>query len=307
MQRFYSHGKLLLTGEYVVLDGAKALALPTKFGQLLTVEVINEPKIKWHSLDNQDAVWFEDEFVLENEQTIRSQMSLYEGSVSRRLIELLQAAQDLNPNFLSTKTGYKVTSKLEFPSNWGLGSSSTLINNIAQWAKVDAFALSNATFGGSGYDIACAQQDTPIVYEQHHTTPKIQPIIFNKAFKNDLFFIHLNQKQNSREAIKTYQENKKNSQATILKINAITQQILECDSLKEFELLIDAHETLIGTITNQTPVKQRLFNDYQHAVKSLGGWGGDFILATGLKKEVHAYFKSKGYHTIVAFRDIILE
>ena len=33
-QTFYSNGKLLITGEYVVLDGAKALALPTKFGQI---------------------------------------------------------------------------------------------------------------------------------------------------------------------------------------------------------------------------------------------------------------------------------
>ena len=32
---FYSNGKLLITGEYVVLDGAKALALPTKYGQNL--------------------------------------------------------------------------------------------------------------------------------------------------------------------------------------------------------------------------------------------------------------------------------
>ena len=37
-QTFYSNGKLLITGEYLVLDGAKAFALPTKFGQKLTIE-----------------------------------------------------------------------------------------------------------------------------------------------------------------------------------------------------------------------------------------------------------------------------
>jgi mevalonate kinase len=31
---FYSNGKLLLTGEYLVLDGAKSLALPTKFDKI---------------------------------------------------------------------------------------------------------------------------------------------------------------------------------------------------------------------------------------------------------------------------------
>ena len=30
---FYSHGKLLLTAEYAVLEGVKALAIPTKRGQ----------------------------------------------------------------------------------------------------------------------------------------------------------------------------------------------------------------------------------------------------------------------------------
>ena len=37
---FYSNGKLLITGEYLVLDGARSLAIPTKFGQFLIVEEI---------------------------------------------------------------------------------------------------------------------------------------------------------------------------------------------------------------------------------------------------------------------------
>jgi len=39
MASFYSNGKLLITGEYLVLDGAKALALPTKYGQGQIVKV----------------------------------------------------------------------------------------------------------------------------------------------------------------------------------------------------------------------------------------------------------------------------
>ena len=39
---FFSPGKLLLTSEYVVLDGALALALPTKLGQDFFSEEINE-------------------------------------------------------------------------------------------------------------------------------------------------------------------------------------------------------------------------------------------------------------------------
>ena len=59
-QTFYSNGKLLITGEYVVLDGAKALALPTKFGQSLVVKSGINNQIKLTSFDSEKSIWFED-------------------------------------------------------------------------------------------------------------------------------------------------------------------------------------------------------------------------------------------------------
>ena len=47
---FRSHGKLLLTGEYVVLDGALSLAIPTVFGQDLKVENNTFGELHWISL-----------------------------------------------------------------------------------------------------------------------------------------------------------------------------------------------------------------------------------------------------------------
>ena len=35
--KFYSNGKLLMTGEYFVLNGALSLALPTVYGQYLEI------------------------------------------------------------------------------------------------------------------------------------------------------------------------------------------------------------------------------------------------------------------------------
>jgi hypothetical protein len=58
-QTFYSNGKLLITAEYVVLDGAIALALPTKFGQNLTVEPAHDKGIQWTSYDADGSCWFE--------------------------------------------------------------------------------------------------------------------------------------------------------------------------------------------------------------------------------------------------------
>ena len=62
MNRFYSNGKLLVTGEYLVLDGALSLAVPTQFGQTLKAEPIDEKKIIWESIDDKGNVWFKDEF-----------------------------------------------------------------------------------------------------------------------------------------------------------------------------------------------------------------------------------------------------
>lgn len=303
MQTFYSNGKLLITGEYVVLDGAKALAVPTKYGQSLLVETLDTPEIIWKSIDNNNVTWFETTFQI-NE--LSKGVFNSENLISKRLFQILNTAKALNPKFLNDKKGYSVTSKLDFPRNWGLGSSSTLLNNIAQWAKVDPFRLSNATFGGSGYDIACASNDTPIIYCLKERKPSITAFIFNPSFANQLHFVHLNQKQNSREAIKTYQDNKKHIPETITRIDRITEELSNCDTLNEFENLIHLHETLIGKITNQTPVQNRLFNDYKNAIKSLGGWGGDFVLATGDTDYVTTYFKYKGYHTIIPYTTMVL-
>ncbi|MFH4967659.1 GYDIA family GHMP kinase [Gaetbulibacter sp. M240] len=301
MKVFSSHGKLLLTGEYVVLDGALALALPTKYGQTLHAELSSNSKIVWKSYDNEGNIWYEDTFELKQlEKSIIS-----DNPNSKRLIEIINAARELNPNFLKDFQGFKVSTYLEFPRNWGLGSSSTLINNIAQWAEVDAYILLDKTFGGSGYDIACAQHKTPILYELDGPTRKVQPVNFNPDFKPQLYFVHLNKKQNSRDGIKHYQTHKKNLAHLITKINAITKDLLACTTLSDFGKGIRAHETLISEITQQTPVKDLYFQDFNGAIKSLGAWGGDFILVTS-ETDPSAYFKERGYDTILNYTEMIL-
>ncbi len=310
--RSYSHGKLLLTGEYVVLDGALALALPTKFGQSLNVNPIEESKIIWKSYDENGKVWFEDSLTIEE---IASVSSNPRNDVSKRLLQILKVAQQLNPQFLSDNKGFEVTNELEFPNFWGLGTSSTLINNIANWAKVDAYKLLELTFGGSGYDIACAQNSSAITYQlnnnemlrqaQHDSKKRfINEVNFNPKFSDNLFFIHLNKKQDSRKGIAKYEANKSDTQTSIYEINSLTNQIINCNSLNEFESLITAHETIISKLIKLKPIKEDLFPDYKGAIKSLGAWGGDFILVTGTPSDM-SYFKNKNYNTILNYKDMV--
>lgn len=169
MNKFYSNGKLLITGEYLVLDGAKSFALPTKFGQDLIITPIKEPSLIWESFDEQQNEWFEAEFRLSDLRIVTETFdSIDEDSketIAVTLQKILLEAKRLNPSFLSLDNGFYIKTNLTFPRNWGLGTSSTLINNVANWAKVDAFELLNTSFGGSGYDIACAQYNMPIVFQ----------------------------------------------------------------------------------------------------------------------------------------------
>jgi mevalonate kinase len=64
-QEFYSHGKLLLTAEYLVLDGANALAFPTKYGQSLIFDNGKKNTIAWKSYDHNGKLWLDFCFTIE--------------------------------------------------------------------------------------------------------------------------------------------------------------------------------------------------------------------------------------------------
>ncbi len=307
MKQYYSNGKLLLTAEYVVLDGAKALALPTKFGQDLKIEKTETLKLLWSSFDINKNSWFTTEFDIQNLNIITPDKDIH---VSKTLQKILKEALKLVPkdsrsSFLSVEKGLQVTTNLSFPQNWGLGTSSTLINNIAKWAKIDAFELLKNSFGGSGYDIACAENNTPILFQLNNKNAIIEPIDFNPSFKDRLFFVHLNKKQNSREGIKKYRNFKGNISAIADEITILTNAFLKANNISFFEKVIIEHENIIASVIHEKPVQKALFSDYFGQTKSLGAWGGDFILATGNEKTL-AYFKNKGFHTVIPYADMIL-
>ena len=303
MKTYYSSGKLLLTGEYAVLDGALCLALPTRYGQKLQVTPITEPIIQWTSRDSDQSIWFEDSISLDQLEDT-SEKSLSGMSTSGILIQVLGIARKLNPNFLSGESGYEVVTQLEFPRKWGLGTSSTLINNIAQWAEVNPYVLLDQTFGGSGYDIACAQSSSPLLYQRIAGKPSTESVDFNPSFTPSLFFVYLNRKQDSREAIKNYRDQIEGSTQLVEQISSLTETIVRSSQLAEFESLITRHESLISEALKTPTVKESLFPDYPHAIKSLGAWGGDFVLVVGEEAD-RDYFLQKGYSTIIPYAEMI--
>lgn len=303
---FYSRGKLLLTGEYVVLDGAKALALPTKKGQSLSITPNKLGVINWTSIDCNGEVWYKTK--LETNLLFSKKPPEGDSNLDKTLFKILWEALQLNPNFIKHNLGYQIETTLEFERLWGLGTSSTLINNIAKWANINPFELLNKSFGGSGYDIAAANASSPIFYQRN--TDINNPTIeiankFDPPFKDKLFFIYLKKKKDSKEAIQNYKlTNKKDLTKTIEQINTITSKISITNNFKEFEKLLKKHEELISSILLCKTIQEKLFKNYKGSIKSLGGWGGDFVLVTGNYVDMK-YFSDKGYDTILPYADII--
>ena len=295
---FYGRGKLLLTSEYAVLSGARALALPCQKGQKLTFEPLDSNELLWESFDINNNSWFKAKFQLPSCFIVTSSNT----SISKRLCSILRRAQVLNPCFLKSQGG-QVKTFLEFERLWGLGSSSTLVSNIAQWANVNAYDLLEHSFGGSGYDLACAVSKNPICYTRNKLHPLIEKVSFNPAFRKNLYFIFLNQKQSSHNAIKGIKPSTF-SKESLKELNIITNDILKCKTQESFNILIEKHEGIIARILQKKTIKQLLFSDFEGAIKSLGAWGGDFIIASG-GLDSPRYFNQKGFKTVITFEEMI--
>lgn len=302
MQKFSSNGKLLLSGEYLILDGGTGLSLPTKPGQDLIVKPDPEKEgtLTWKSYDHLGNKWFEATLNLADLKVIHSQGK---EEVAKALRNILSTAKKANPEFLRSDESLQVETHLQFPQNWGLGSSSTLINNIGQWSKTNAFDLLFKSFGGSGYDIASAKYDQPILYQLDNGVPNVKPVDFDPDFKESLYFVHLNKKQISSDSIRSYRELKVEKKL-IDQVSNITKHLLESHSLTDFNTLLQEHESLLSSLLKVPTVQKRLFSDFEGQTKSLGAWGGDFILATG-DDSTKSYFQKKGFDTVIPYSTMI--
>lgn len=308
---FYSNGKLLLTGEYLVLDGALSLAIPTFYGQTLSIQRTDTSQIVWKSFNDVGEIWFQAKIALSAIKDQTNAIDYFSWSSEeyrtehKILYHILLEAYKMNPEFLNVSEGFSIETKLDFPKNWGLGSSSTLLNNIASWAKVDAHELLRKTLGGSGYDVACAQNDMPILYRLLNGIPEVRAVTFNPPFSDQLFFVHLNKKQNSGQGIEYYRKLNTVTDQLIERVSGITRKIVDCVDFSHFNDLLMDHESILSHMLQIPRIQATTFSDFPGAIKSLGAWGGDFIMATG-DTNTPDYFKRKGYKTVIPFSKMIL-
>ena len=303
MKSLFANGKVLLTGEYAVLDGAKALGLPTKHGQYFHIEKTNSNEIAWNSYDVENQIWFSARYRASDFQVISS------SDIDKaNFVKSLFLASAIQKTPIQYDNGLKLTCTLTFPRNWGLGTSSTLISNFAKWLGLDPFQLLQDTMGGSGYDIGCADSKQPILYRLVDGVANVNSTPFKPSFQNNLFFIYLNQKQNSRNGIASYRQINSGKEKFVSEISQITMDILKTDGQEGFNRLIDLHEDITSNYLQMEKVKDQRFSQFKGSIKSLGAWGGDFCLASSHEgvEYITKYFTGKGYKTVIPYEDLVL-
>lgn len=257
--------------------------------------------VYWKSHDADGQLWLEADIAVED---IIANKGQQHPEATQMLIKVLHEAHKANPEILANG-GFDVITRLTFPRLWGLGTSSTFIALVAEWFGIDAYALLANTFGGSGYDIACAQHDNAVLYKIQDGKPVVETFDFNPPFKHNLYFVYLNKKQNSRKAIAAYRERDFNRPRLVAQINRLIEALVTAPDLNSFASALEKQEALVGGVLGIAPVQETLFPDFKGVVKSLGAWGGDFVLAAAEENPTE-YFKAKGYDVVVPYAEMIL-
>ena len=299
---FYAPGKIMLTGEYAVLKGAESLAFPVCYGQQMMVTPRADELIVWEAFDKEKN-WFWAKYSAPTLHLIDTD----DSEKARFLTHALQAASSIAVNRFLDK-GWTITTRTNFPVDWGLGTSSTFLVNLAKWVDCDPFTLASMVTKGSGYDIACSLSQGPILFHRKGEKPVYRQVDYQKSFLQNLYLVYSGKKKATAGEVDSFTVEDANNKPIIHRISQITRQLLESDILHDFIHLINEHEQLIGELIHQPPIQKSLFPDFDGAVKSLGAWGGDFLLiATEQPADyVRSYFNQKHLDTILSFTETVL-
>ncbi|MCB2208339.1 MAG: GHMP kinase [Bacteroidetes bacterium] len=300
---WFANGKLLITGEYLVLEGAKALAVPLKPGQHFTINQTERGILNW-TATSPEGTWFKAKLKLPSLEVIETTSQVR----AERLVLLLRKATELSDHFLKDNRGFNVETKLDFNPEFGFGSSSTLIYCLAQWAQIDPYKLQKETFGGSGFDIACADAEGPITFVKDNDTVQIQGVEISPAIIDHLYFVYLGKKQQTSKSIHDFRKNASYTSTDIDTITSITNQVIKTESIEEFEILLMEHEKLMSRILKSPTIKSSCFSTFDGCVKSLGAWGGDFVLVSSQfqEKQFAEQMKNMGFPITFSYTNIVL-
>ena len=214
----------------------------------------------------------------------------------------------MNSEIFEPRKSYSFSTVSNFDHNWGMGSSSALIANLARWASIDPFDLFHRLNRGSGYDVAAAMADGPILFSMCNNKPKIDTVRFKPSFHKHLWFVYRGRKQDTEQSLEEFGRLPEPTRQQIEMMNYFTGELLHTRHLKQFMHIMSEHESFISDMLGRTGVKEEFFSDFNGEIKSLGAWGGDMMMAVSEMPGdyIHTYFQKKGIQTVFDFHSLIL-
>ena len=268
--------------------------MPTSFGQHLSVESHHGPEhVLWEALNHDNQQWFSAGYDREGRVL---------HSSSTAMAEKLQRFLAPVRNSKAWNAPVRVQTRVDFPRRWGLGTSSTLCALLAQWAEVDAFSY-RKLHGGSGYDLACAQASGAISYALVDAEPEVISVQLPEVLQS-VVFVYRGVKQQTDSSLQLVGR-KPFSLAQCQEISQLSKAFLQTNTLDELESIIEQHELLIANHLGLERAIEGPFKGIRGQVKSLGGWGGDFVMLTRFE-ENRQWLEANGFNAIIPFETMAL-
>jgi mevalonate kinase len=298
-----AHGKLLISAEYMVLHGSLALAVSLKKGQRLQkIKSKDRTLFSWKAYQEDDP-WFSADF----SPSTLDVVATTDRDKAAYLQMLIRACIELDPVFQRELFNWDVETRLDFSPDWGFGSSSTLTALMAEWADVNPLDLHFMISEGSGFDVACAIADSAIIYRLLDDGPHYQPVLFNPPFADQIYFVWLGSKQATAKHLVEMAGQINPGKEDIHDFSTLSRGMLEANELNEFRALMEEHETKLSELIRMERVSKTRFHGLQGSVKSLGAWGGDFVMIASEQETaaLYNYLDKLGLTCRFKFKDLI--
>jgi mevalonate kinase len=305
MSLLQAHGKLLISGEYMVMYGSQALAVPLKKGQRLQkIRSEDRTLFSWNAYRDDDP-WFRACF---NPSTL-GVVTTTDQKKARYLQNMLKACIELDPSFQGELFDWDVETILDFSPEWGLGSSSSLTALVAEWADINPLDLHFMISEGSGYDVACAITDSAIIYSLLDDGPHYQPVHFNPPFADRLYFVWLGSKQETADHLAEMAGKLNPDLEMIETFSTLTRGMIEAGELYDFRILMEEHESKVSELIRRDRVSETRFPGLLGSVKSLGAWGGDFVMIASEQdtEALYNYLDNLGFTHRFRYKDLVYE
>ena len=302
----------MLCGEYAVIVGVEALALPVSLGQWMYVWEFDSPgggdRLIWEAKEKDGSTWLNESFALPLETMEAETEKSSERDRSREVLHSMLSM--VAEGFWKTGKSYRIETQLEFDRSSGLGSSSTMVANFARFAGLDAQKVQQKVLGGSGYDVAVAELGKGLVFWKNAEVANWDAWKLSADLTSKWKIVFLGKKQNSRNALADV----KGKLMEIEKDDFLMHQLQQvCAAVKManqvpmLEAGLEMWQAILAmSLGLETPYQHFKFQPTKGGLcKWLGAWGGDMLLINDVFEESEREALKK--YKIVDWNQLVLK